>query len=792
MANRRDLHIGITGDSAGFDKACTDAEEKARGLDKELAKLERQQAAQEKITTRTTAAIDRFGKAQDKAALAARRLGIEAKNAADKAEKAEIRAAAAADAVSKGLLDEAKAAQIAARADDAVERAALKAAEAHRAAARAAEEQAQQERQLARDAELAAAAERLGVLKASRSVREHNALLRDLESRFGDLSKEGQGAFTAIESRSEKALQSIGSTAPGQIAIVIGALAAIPFAAAAAQTAVAGGLGGALIGVGLAATKSDKDVQAALTNMAAHVKETTAEISAPFKDTWLEIASTATKAFDELAPHLRKDFAELAPAVSQFVKAAGDGIASLGPALDSASHAAARLLASLSGDAPEIFDNLGRAVQTLADGAASNPNAIPNLVTNVSQLLPLLANLINYAEDVGPVFNLMYGVLTSGVPVISYLGDALNVLSFGLIGSGHGADAANKALPPLASNAQAAATATDKLGQDMRTLASSTSTAEDKTNALNDAFTRLLDPQLAAYQDTARLRQGIDDLTAALVKSHGQLGDNSQAARDAKDAFAGLLKDAEQFAGDLLRSGNNLDTVQGKLVPYILSLYKAAGANQQARQLVDAFVRSVGLVPPKKGTTLYSNAAQQKAAIESYQRQINSLKGRTVYVHTVYTSSGSTTFGAGNKKLGNKYGGPIHRAHGGAVGMAGGGPSGSVVGPGSGTSDDIPVWLSNGEYVVNAADTARNRPVLDAMNFGHASMADMLAPRPSPVPVGAGAAPRSASTGPDARTLAAAVAQALHGTTVQLDGKPVGAIVSRHLGQSTDLRRRTG
>lgn len=149
MANRRDLHIDIDGDARGFDAACDEAEGKARGLDSELAKLERQQAAQEKVTTRTTAAVQKYAATQDKAALAARRMGLEVKRAAEQAQKAEVRAAAAAEAAAKGLFDKEKAAKLAARADDAVERAALKAAEAQLAEAAAAEKAANAERKAA-------------------------------------------------------------------------------------------------------------------------------------------------------------------------------------------------------------------------------------------------------------------------------------------------------------------------------------------------------------------------------------------------------------------------------------------------------------------------------------------------------------------------------------------------------------------------------------------------------------------------------------------------------------------
>lgn len=62
----------------------------------------------------------------------------------------------------------------------------------------------------------------------------------------------------------------------------------------------------------------------------------------------------------------------------------------------------------------------------------------------------------------------------------------------------------------------------------------------------------------------------------------------------------------------------------------------------------------------------------------------------------------------------------IFGLEGGIVGalLPGKATGGVIYGPGSGTSDDVLMWGSNGEFVVNAAATARNRHLLEAINAG--------------------------------------------------------------------------
>ncbi len=48
---------------------------------------------------------------------------------------------------------------------------------------------------------------------------------------------------------------------------------------------------------------------------------------------------------------------------------------------------------------------------------------------------------------------------------------------------------------------------------------------------------------------------------------------------------------------------------------------------------------------------------------------------------------------------------------------------GYISGAGTGTSDSIPARLSDGEYVINAAATRRNKPLLDKINNGPVKLA---------------------------------------------------------------------
>ena len=654
---------------------------------------------------------DRFGDKNSKAALAARRMGAAAKDAADKAARAMSAAGEAAEKLAMGEINADEAAQAEAKALRELERSALKAAEAEKATARAADEAAQQYRQAARDAELAAAAERLGALKASGSIKQHNSELRKLESRFGDLSKEGEGAFQMIETSASNAFASVGSSGPGQIALVVAALGAVPFAALGAESAITLGVGGALAGLGLAATKGDKQVQTALHNMTAHIKSETKQISAPFKQTWVEIAKAGTEAFDSLAPELQKDFAVLAPVISDFAHDAAVAGGKLAPAFDASTRASDKLLHALGDRLPDIAGNVGHSIEIMANSAGQHAQEFANLVTNVSALLPVLAHVIDYATQFGSVVNPVFDVLTHGELSVNALHDGLVKLSGGVISSNHSFQVAEQTFPTFAEQAALARIETQH-------IASVMDIASLSAQQMGAQFDSLAGKVLTDREAMYAYRKSVTDLSDALKANGHAHGFNSQKGAENEHALDKVAVAAQKAAQGMKDDGKSAQQVshylEGARRTLIAAAEKMGYTSAEARTLADKLLgvtHAANTIPKSKKTKVTADTGWAMSNLDRFLakvRQIPTHRQLTVDVRyngkrPDLAATGGEYMGAGK---GFKYG-------------AGGEVSGLISGPGTGTSDSIPApWLSNGEFVVNSQTTADNTAALMNLNAG--------------------------------------------------------------------------
>ncbi|WSL21713.1 hypothetical protein OG302_22280 [Streptomyces sp. NBC_01283] len=215
--------------------------------------------------------------------------------------------------------------------------------------------------------------------------------------------------------------------------------------------------------------------------------------------------------------------------------------------------------------------------------------------------------------------------------------------------------------------------------------------------------------------------------------------------RLATQAFDGNKQKAKEYVNTLLGAPGEIKTLVklerkqavAGLESVQAAIKKTPGAKSvKVATLNGAAIRALEAVGLKTRTLkdgrtqVYTKNGQALGAIGSVSRAIASLRNRTVTITvfrkttiaTIHTYQKKYLSGRSQHDITGKTGGLYtggdfaHRGK----GYAGGG---LVEGPGTGTSDSVfAPWLSAKEFVVNARQTARNLPLLRAINDGKIGM----------------------------------------------------------------------
>lgn len=736
-------------------------------------------------------AADKFKDKQEAAALAARKMALAANQAGDKAASAQRKAAdaatvyehaakeaaSAAEKLAKGEIKEAEAAKLAAqatkakeRSDEAasravreLERAEIKGAEASMAAtkaahanARAVDEQADQYRQLARDAKLAAASQRLAALTAGGGFRKNRDDINRLVRMFPQLAGQADKAFKATQKSGESAFSGLRGSGVGMIALIAAGITALPAIAELAGGAIATGVGGGLIALGLMATKSDKQVRSSLARTKDYVQAGVKDISAPFKTVWLDVARESRNVWDAFSEHLRGDFQVLAPAASGFVRALGQGLVNMRPGIDALSNGFAALLRAISAGLPRALATVGHGLENIGKQLEKNPEDAARLVNGLIRLGGALLQTVSWLMGV-------YHAASEVAGMFTHFGSNLAALTLRL----------NSHIPVLGAKEKADLAAA-KAARDHEGAVRGATTAQSGLNAAQGVaamnamvaagqFGHESQLMLLASQSAKDLKTSLDALTGK------QLG-----ARDAAIAYGQSILAMNQALKENGKA-HGMATQKGLANEQALqSMIKAAQANAVAMRDNGASARQVASAMEGARKRIYDAARQMGYSKAEARSLANTLSGVTAQAKRVpkghrisYPVGGNTVAqlraitGWANSaasalsqalamSMRLKSGGYVGWAHGGPAGWDGaaqfadggyaqGYPVGGVVrGPGTATSDSIAAYLSNGEYVINAAATRLWRPVLDAINYGKGRPAAVSRPSTSRASGGGG------------------------------------------------------
>ncbi|MEU1008204.1 hypothetical protein [Streptomyces sp. NPDC005890] len=195
-----------------------------------------------------------------------------------------------------------------------------------------------------------------------------------------------------------------------------------------------------------------------------------------------------------------------------------------------------------------------------------------------------------------------------------------------------------------------------------------------------------------------------DDTSAYFTDALGKV----DAYSDGLDRLPKEIK----FKGEISDLDAKIRTAQQKVDSLKQKRKTAVGADK--KELDDKVAGAQAKLDSLKQKRAAKIAAHDEASgkISWVQRLLSNVNGR---VATVTVQAKTAGFMAANAAIA-ALGGMPRFASGGPLRLASGGPSGLIRGPGTGTSDSIPILGSNGEYMINARSTAKYLPLIEAIN----------------------------------------------------------------------------
>ncbi|AYN57872.1 tail length tape measure protein [Arthrobacter phage Faja] len=190
-------------------------------------------------------------------------------------------------------------------------------------------------------------------------------------------------------------------------------------------------------------------------------------------------------------------------------------------------------------------------------------------------------------------------------------------------------------------------------------------------------------------------------LGVALTKNKGDFDRTTEAGRILNAQFQSVAQTGMAEIEAKAKAGAGMPELKTNLVDSFNALVATGKGMGLTGTAADSLARKVLGIPPKANINTWMSDEAKRMA-EATDAAVRNLDGKTahtyVYHHEINTIENITTSSASvHNNTGGKQGTkPTFHADGGAIS-----------GPGSGTSDEIPAWLSNGEHVLTAAEVQK-------------------------------------------------------------------------------------
>ncbi|MBF8187303.1 hypothetical protein ITP53_16500 [Nonomuraea sp. K274] len=448
-------------------------------------------------------------------------------------------------------------------------------------------------------------------------------------SMIGDLTEAAGG----LGGKLNDAISVIGGSGPGQVAILSGALMALPTVAGLAAAGIVTAVGGALATVGIKAAANADVVRHAWSELGSDLKAELGDVAEPLEGSLVRAADVAEQAFQRLKPSLARVFEDLVPDLDNFIAKVGDGVGSLGPTLEKLGDSFGTVLSELGDRMPTIIDNVGDSLEIVAQILDDDPTLLADALEDATALMKMGGEVLAWADDISAALTLPFNAEGAS----NKLWEAMFGASpeeimeqkdqFSTIIGGIQED--------LAAGAKAVAeagSAGDEAAGGVRNFKDSLTELFEPARAALDAEIRLkeaLEDAAQAARDTKisevdRLRS-VKDLTTAIADAATAENDRTGKTDAAGKAFADQLPQLVQWAG-------KNDAARDAVAGLGNSLGVTIKRTDDGTIAVDKFGKAVITLPNGKEVKIDADTAAALAALATTQKGIDGLKDKTVTI----------------------------------------------------------------------------------------------------------------------------------------------------------------
>jgi TP901 family phage tail tape measure protein len=186
----------------------------------------------------------------------------------------------------------------------------------------------------------------------------------------------------------------------------------------------------------------------------------------------------------------------------------------------------------------------------------------------------------------------------------------------------------------------------EQLVKAMSALADSADSAGDRVDALKNALDALLGGQLGVNEATRKYQASIDALTESVRTNGHTLDLTTEKGRAVSETLDGQVKGLEDLVVAQARNGASGRSLQRTWDSGVVALRKQMAQAGFTRTQIDAYTRSLHLIPGSVETILKAAGADAAAAeVRRLRDEINRLRNKTVSVTTVFYSFGKPVAG---------------------------------------------------------------------------------------------------------------------------------------------------